>query len=110
MIDIHSHIVWGVDDGAKDRSDSLAMLKIAADSGTTDIVATPHSDQQFKFDAKLVAERICELAAATGNVPRIHCGCDFHLNVDNIQSALSNPSQFTINGLNYLMVEFADGF
>jgi protein-tyrosine phosphatase len=56
MIDIHSHIVWGVDDGAKDRSDSLAMLKIAADSGTTDIVATPHSDQQFKFDAKLVAE------------------------------------------------------
>ncbi len=108
MIDIHSHIVWGVDDGPRERPESLAMLKMAAAAGTTDIVATPHSDSQFAFDRKLVAERIQELASATGNVPRIHSGCDFHFSFENVQSALNDPSQFTINGLNHLMVEFAD--
>jgi protein-tyrosine phosphatase len=108
MIDIHSHIVWGVDDGPQERSQSLAMLKMAAATGTTDIVATPHSDSQFAFDGKLVAERIQELASATGNVPRIHSGCDFHFSFENVRSALEDPPQFTINGLNHLMVEFAD--
>jgi protein-tyrosine phosphatase len=108
MIDIHSHILWGLDDGARDLHESMAMLKIAAETGTTDIVATPHSDQQFKFDPLLVAERIRELSAATANVPRIHAGCDFHLSFDNVENALRDPSTFTINGLNYLMLEFAD--
>ena len=50
MVDIHSHIVYGVDDGAKTIEDSLAMLEMAAECGTTDIVATPHSDQRFQYD------------------------------------------------------------
>lgn len=108
MIDIHSHIIWGVDDGAHTRSDSLAMLKIAAETGTTDIVATPHADTQFTFDAKLVAERIEDLTAATDHVPTIHRGCDFHLSSENVQAAFDNPTQFTINGLSHLMVEFAN--
>jgi hypothetical protein len=46
MIDIHSHIIWGVDDGARNREESIAMLRVAAETGTTDIVATPHFDRQ----------------------------------------------------------------
>lgn len=42
MIDFHSHILYGVDDGAKDEEMSLEMLKIAELSGTFKIVATPH--------------------------------------------------------------------
>ena len=110
MIDIHSHILWGIDDGAKDRDESLAMLKLAAETGTTDIVATPHSDLQYKLDPDLVTERIRDLSQATAGFPRIHRGCDFHLNLDNVQAALQDPSKFTINGLSYLMVEFADAF
>lgn len=110
MIDIHSHIVWGVDDGARDREQSLAMLKMAAEAGTTDIVATPHADHQFKFDPKLVAERILDLGEATGNVPRIHRGCDLHMSLENINAVLKDPTPFTINGHCYLMVEFADAF
>ena len=41
-IDIHSHILPGVDDGAKDEKQSLEMLKLAAADGITDIIATPH--------------------------------------------------------------------
>ena len=41
MVDIHSHILAGLDDGARTMGESVAMLRIAAESGTTDIVATP---------------------------------------------------------------------
>lgn len=108
MVDIHSHIVYGVDDGAKTKENSLAMLEMAANCGTTDIVATPHSDNKYRFDSSLIAERIAELQAAVGSRIRIHRGCDFHLHFDNIRNCEEDHSRFTINGRRYLMVEFAD--
>ncbi len=108
MVDIHSHVLWGLDDGAETEAESLAMLKIASETGTTDIVATPHSDNQYQYDSEAIAQRIEALTTATGGVPRIHRGCDFHMNLENIQECLKNPAKFTINGLGYLMVEFAD--
>ena len=42
MIDIHCHIVFGVDDGAKDLNDSIEMAKAAVDEGITTIIATHH--------------------------------------------------------------------
>src|SRR6202050_2492075 len=108
MVDIHSHIVFGVDDGAKTIEDSLAMLELAADSGTTDIVATPHSDLRYQFNADLVAERIAAMQARIGDRIRIHRGCDFHLFFDNIENCKTDRSRFTINGHRYLMVEFAE--
>ena len=75
MVDIHSHVIWGVDDGARSREESIAMLRLAAETGTTDIVATPHCDSQYRFDAAVRDERIRDLMEATGGMPRIHSGC-----------------------------------
>jgi protein-tyrosine phosphatase len=108
MVDIHSHIVFGVDDGAQTIEDSIAMLEIAAESGTTDIVATPHSDHRFQYDADLIKERIAEMQARMGDRIRIHKGCDFHLHYDNIETCKTDKERFTINGHQYLMVEFAE--
>mgnify|MGYP003745753885 CR=1 FL=1 len=44
LVDIHVHILPGLDDGAKTRDDSIAMATIAAKCGTSRIVATPHVD------------------------------------------------------------------
>ena len=44
MIDIHSHILWGLDDGAGTLDESIEMLKLAAECGTAEIVATPHAN------------------------------------------------------------------
>ncbi len=84
------------------------MLRMAAEAGTTDIVATPHANLEFKFDPDTVGAKIAELAAASGGAPRLHRGCDFHLYYDNIQDALANPRKYTVNGKNYLLVEFPD--
>jgi protein-tyrosine phosphatase len=108
MVDIHSHIVFGVDDGAKTIEDSVAMLRIAADSGTTDIVATPHSDLRFRFDPGLIRARIAEMQQCVGATIRIHRGCDFHLSFENIRACMADRTPFTINGHRYLMVEFSE--
>lgn len=42
MIDLHCHLLPGVDDGALDEADSLAMARVAAADGLTAICATPH--------------------------------------------------------------------
>ena len=50
MIDLHAHILPGVDDGARDIQDSLEMAVMAADSGVSIMVATPHSNQTGRFE------------------------------------------------------------
>jgi len=106
MLDIHSHVLWGLDDGAATLAESLAMLELAAATGTTDIVATPHANFRYQFQAAMVARRTQEITAAGGSCPRIHRGCDFHLSFDNVQDALANSAKYTINGGRYLLVEF----
>lgn len=108
MVDIHSHVLWGMDDGAPTAEVSLEMLRMAAESGTTDIVATPHSNAEFVYQPALIAERIRDLTKQTGGKPRIHKGCDLHLSYDNIMEALENPSKYSINGHRYVLVECSD--
>jgi protein-tyrosine phosphatase len=108
LVDIHSHILPGLDDGAQTLEDSVAMLRLAAESGTTDIVATPHANNQFTFDPDRITAKIAEVQEAAGPAPRIHRGCDFHLTLENIQDALVNPGKYAINHLSYLLVEFSD--
>src|ERR1035438_7937076 len=101
MVDIHSHILWGLDDGARTLEQSLAMMQIAGASGTTDIVATPHANFRYSFQPALVAQRIEEISAGGGQ-PIVHRGCELHLTFDNIQDALQNPAKYAINGGRYL--------
>ncbi len=107
MVDIHSHILYGLDDGAKDLDMSIAMLQMAAENGTTDIVATPHSDLKYPFQPDAITTQLAELASVAG-LPRLHRGCDFHLSFDNIQDFLNHPLRYTINGHGFLLVEFAN--
>src|SRR5260370_4243826 len=108
MIDIHSHILYGLDDGARSFEESLEMLRIATAAGTTDIVATPHANGHFPYSPDLIQQRLSELRTAARATIRIHLGCDFHLSYENIQDALVNPSKYAINSKTYLLVEFPE--
>jgi protein-tyrosine phosphatase len=108
FVDIHSHVLYGLDDGARTIEQSVAMLEMAASGGTSDIVCTPHSDLVYQFQPVLIAERVAELRSAVGGKIQIHHGCDFHLHFDNIQDCLANPTRYTINHQRYLLVEFAN--
>lgn len=111
MVDIHHHLLWGTDDGAKDFETSLAMAKASAADGVTEIVCTPHANAQFAFDPVRNAERVALLQQRLddeGVTLKIGLGCDFHLSYDNIVEAKQTPQKFSINGLGYLMVEIPD--
>lgn len=110
MIDIHSHILPGLDDGSDSLETSIEMLRMASAAGTTDIVATPHANSEFSFDPFAVKQKIAELQHAVGDRPRIHYGCDFHLTPENIEDALRTPGKYSINHQGYLLVEFSEGF
>ena len=47
IIDIHTHILPGIDDGSKDVETSVKQLKIMADLGVTDVICTPHFITNF---------------------------------------------------------------
>ncbi len=84
------------------------MIRLAAEHGTTALVATPHADHEYRYEPVLIAERLAQLSEAAGGVIELYSGCDFHLNYENIQDALENPRKYTINRKNYLLVEFSN--
>jgi protein-tyrosine phosphatase len=108
VIDIHSHYIPAIDDGAASFEESVAMLRMAASHGTTSIVATPHASLDYAFNPAYNAEQLGLLREAAGDVIGLYLGCDLHLTFDNIRDALDNPDKYTINGRCYLLVEFSD--
>ena len=81
-IDIHSHILPGLDDGARDREVSFCMLKMAAENGITDIIATPHfhyrrghaSPEQIREAAALMQRK----AEDAGLQIKLHTGNELY--------------------------------
>jgi protein-tyrosine phosphatase len=111
MVDIHHHLLWGLDDGSKSLENSIEMAKIAVADGITHVVCTPHANGQYAYDPKVVAEKIATLQQAldsAGITLKLGHGCDFHMSYDNIQEAKSDPARFSINGHGYLLVELPD--
>jgi protein-tyrosine phosphatase len=108
MIDIHSHILPGLDDGAESMEETVELLRLARETGTTAIVASPHADTQYKFDPERVDALIAAAQERAGSGLRIVRGCDFHLMLDNIEDALDHPTRYTINAGPYLLMELSD--
>lgn len=67
MIDIHCHILHGIDDGAKTIEDSIAMAKQAKKEGIHTIIATPHLNSQYDNRKLLILEKVKELNQALQN-------------------------------------------
>ena len=65
MVDIHCHILPGMDDGATSIEESLEMAEMAIADGITHVVGTPHANGEYKFDPEVIRQRREEIAAAT---------------------------------------------
>jgi protein-tyrosine phosphatase len=63
MIDLHSHILRGIDDGARSLDDSLDIARAAVEDGITVIAGTPHVRDDWPTDAGVMEYRVAELRA-----------------------------------------------
>ena len=86
MIDWHSHILPGLDDGSKDIEESLALLQLLDRQGIDAVIATPHfyaeqeSPQEFLLRRKKASEQLKNAEVLLGAEYRgyrtvIRCGC-----------------------------------
>ena len=108
MIDIHSHILPGIDDGSKNINMTLQMIKMAEKSGTKDIVATPHfcrgyGETPYDEVKNLVGE-FNKLAKGEGLDINIHYGQEVYYSeqiIDDYKSGLIG----TINNSRYMLIE-----
>jgi protein-tyrosine phosphatase len=113
MIDIHHHLLPGLDDGSPSMDVSLKMVEMAVADGITHIVCTPHANGRHSYDRARCENLLEDLrsridASALSGRITLGLGCDFHMSYDNIEDALGTPGRYAINGRKYLLIEFAD--
>lgn len=108
MIEIHYHLLYGLDDGPATLEDSLALAQASIDEGVTHIVATPHANDRYAFQPEVNRERLAVLQGRLGDKLTLGLGCDFHLSYDNIEDLKKQPAKYAINGGPYVLVEFPD--
>lgn len=103
MIDIHCHILPGIDDGPQEMEESVEMARIAHLDGIKIIVATPHLKDSI-YPVEVIAQKAEEFSSILTDrgIPlQIMYGADVN--------ALLNPSHllpYTINGTEYILIEF----
>jgi protein-tyrosine phosphatase len=106
MVDLHCHILPGIDDGPATMEESMAMAESAIADGITHVIATPHSSSEYIFDFARVRRLRDELQSKIGDRLQLATGCDFHLDPENLESLRKDASRYCLNQRDYLLVEF----
>ncbi len=112
MIDLHHHLLFGIDDGSPDLATSVAMVEMAAADGVTHIVATPHANDEYAYDRarnEALLQQIRDaLPPSAARAVTLGLGSDFHLSFENTEDIRTRGPLYAINDGPYLLVELAD--
>jgi protein-tyrosine phosphatase len=104
QVDLHSHLLPGVDDGARDEAAALAMMRVAAADGTRVIAATPHAGEVAPETILEAVQRLNELAQATGVPLHVVHGSEYRLSRALIAEC-QRGRLVTLNSGPYVLVE-----
>lgn len=112
MIDIHTHILPGLDDGAQTWEDALNMARAAVAEGITTVIATPHhangvylnKAEAVRAQAELFRERL----AAEGIPLKVECGQEIRVH-DDLLDAWQRNELLTLAGSSYMLIEMPSG-
>lgn len=104
MIDLHSHVLPGLDDGAEDLDEAVAMCRAAAEDGTRVLAATPHVRDDYPTTPDQMERALAAVRAAAGDSVRLVGGGEIDL------AQLARPrdelARFALAGnRKYLLVE-----
>ena len=107
MIDIHSHLVPGVDDGSQSIEESLALLKQAEEDGITELITTPHfmKNGEFRIKASELVKRFNELKQAYPGSIKLHLGNELYIHPD-LPELLEQGDILTLAESKTILVEY----
>lgn len=108
MIDLHSHILPGCDDGASDLETALAMARMAVEDGVRIMACTPHIlPGLYNNDAAGIGARVASLRQALGEAGidlKLVVGADVHVAPD-LPEKLAAGTVPSLNGSRYFLLE-----
>lgn len=105
MIDLHSHILPDVDDGARSLEEALVMARMAADSGVTAMAATPHCAVDRRREVH-DAWKLLRQALEDYEIPlKLYRGMEI-FGTPETAELLAAGKLFTLNGSRYPLIEF----
>lgn len=111
MIDIHFHIVPGVDDGPVTLNDSKLMLDMAKADGIKEIIATSHRNHPMDFypttDYESSLKNVLKLVSEYYPEMKVYKGAELYIREGYLNILDSMPYDFTLNGTRYVLIEFS---
>lgn len=114
VIDLHTHILPGIDDGAQDFYDTLEMARMAVESGVTAMAATPHCNiprayqNYFDEEYKHLFQKTEAMLAKEGIPLKLYKGMEVFVTPD-LPKLLREGKVIPLNGSSYLLVELDFG-
>lgn len=113
MIDIHCHILPGLDDGSPGLEESIQMARQAIEEGVTDLIATPHThngiyindSQEVLKSVHLLQEELIRLAIPL----RIYPGAEVHIHDELVKHLKQNKLPTLGDSQKYVLIEFPYG-
>lgn len=110
LIDIHCHLVPGVDDGADTLYDAGKILQMEYWNGVSAVIATPHfrpgmfETTQEKVDRQF--QKVAQMAGKSRSGMRVYLGCEYH-SAPSLVTDLKEGRRPTMAGSRYVLVEFS---
>jgi len=110
MVDLHSHVLPDIDDGAKDLSEAVNLIRMELSCGVDTIVATPH----FNFEHDHIEEFILKRQKALKSLKDALTSIDIDVNIIEGAEVYLSPriledrlkNELCYSGTNYMLVEF----
>jgi protein-tyrosine phosphatase len=108
FIDIHCHILPGLDDGPLTIEESLKMIEIAKQDGISHIFATPHIiDGMYDNGTGKILDSVKRLRAHVSDTVNIFYGADVRITFDLIEK-IERKEVLTLNSPRYMLIEFPE--
>lgn len=109
IIDMHCHILPGVDDGPRESREAMEMLRMEYQQGVRKIICTPHrhkgmfeaSVEERKRSLELMQKKLLRM----GIPMELYLGCEFHIESEMLLKLRTEPV-YTMAGSRYVLTEF----
>lgn len=110
-VDMHCHLLYGVDDGAESMDASLELLRLEYEDGVRTVCLTPHyRKNMFECPGDTVRQHFAMLKERAGQVfpdLKLILGCEIHVNLDIVQM-IQDGQCFTLGGSDHILLEFPE--